>query len=52
MLSGAGVPCTICRVIVHYISNIKLTLSGGGGLARDIWHMTEVAAFTVKSYCC
>ena len=21
--------------------NIKFTLSGGGGLGRDIWHMTE-----------
>ena len=34
------------------VSNIKLSLSGGGGLACNIWHMTEVAAFTVKSYCC
>ena len=25
------------------------TLSSGGGLARNIWHMTEIAAFTVKS---
>ena len=29
--------------------NIKFTLSSGGGLARNIWHMTEIAAFTVKS---
>ena len=26
-----------------------LTSSSGGGLARNIWHMTEIAAFTVKS---
>ena len=35
---------------VSVMLNIKFTLSGG--VARDIWHMTEVAAFTVKSYCC
>ena len=29
--------------------NIKFTLSSGGGLARNIWHMTEIAAFTVRS---
>ena len=23
--------------------NIKFTLSSGGGLARNIWHMTEIA---------
>ena len=26
---------------VSVMLNIKFTLSGGGGLARDIWHMTE-----------
>ena len=33
-------------------SNFKMTLTFlqcGGGLARNIWHMTEIAAFTVKS---
>ena len=30
--------------------NIKFTLSIGGGLARNIWHMTEIATFTVKSH--
>ena len=29
--------------------NIKFTLSSGGGLARNIWYMAEIAAFTVKS---
>ena len=29
--------------------NIKFTLSSGGGLARNIWHLTEIAAITVKS---
>ena len=31
---------------------MQFTSKGGGGLARNIWHMTEVAAFVVKSYCC
>ena len=26
-----------------------LTSSSGEGLARNIWHMTKIAAFTVKS---
>ena len=29
--------------------NIKFTLSSGGDLTRNIWHMTEIATFTVKS---
>ena len=32
---------------VSIMLNIKFTLSSGGGLARDICHITEVAAFTV-----
>ena len=26
MLSGAEVPCTVCRVTVHYISKLTLSL--------------------------
>ena len=37
---------------VSVMLNIKLTLSGGEGLVCDIFHMTEVATSTVKSYCC
>ena len=38
---------------VSVMLNMKLTLSGQGGLERDSYRMTEVhvATFTVKSYC-
>ena len=42
------------RKQVSVMLNMKLTLSGQGGLERDSCRMTEVhvATFTVKSYCC
>ena len=37
---------------VSVMLNIKLILSGGGGLVRDTCRKTEVATLTVKSYGC
>ena len=36
---------------VSVMLNIKFHIKRWRGLACNIWHMTEVTAFTVKSYC-